>query len=141
VHFSLRGLMLVTAVVAIGTYWFVVRPTAIANRFVTAVEKTDFDGAKSLMGDDEILSTGSKLNRRVDRIYAEVLPREWEDIWRSQRQIILQFACHEDKEGAHVEWTEDYELIADPSGITRNTFFRFGSTDFRKPPPDPTGAK
>jgi hypothetical protein len=93
------------------------------------------------MVDDEILSTGSESNALVDRTYAEVLPRAWEDVWRGQRQIILQFACHEDKEGAHVEWTEDYELIADPYGIKRNTFFRFDSTRFRTPPPDETGAK
>src|SRR4051795_1539886 len=62
VRFSLRGLMVVTAVVAIGTYWLLVRPTAIANRFVAAIAKTDYKTAKSLMVDDEILSTGSESN-------------------------------------------------------------------------------
>jgi|tagenome__1003787_1003787.scaffolds.fasta_scaffold20760893_1 hypothetical protein len=118
VHFSLRGLLVATAFVAIGTYWFVVRPSMIANRFVIAMTKEDYETAQSMYIDKEIwpLAQGPH-SATVDNIYAELLPREWGDIWRGRRRILLTYHYQDVKDGRQVDWTTASDLVAKPYGI------------------------
>jgi hypothetical protein len=107
--------MLFIAASATLCYVLFVRPTVMAHRFVEAVAARDFDTVESLLGHRlVVLKTDSQ---SVDRVYAEVLPREWSDVWALQRRLLLRISFHEDKEGRHIEWTEDTEYVADINSV------------------------
>lgn len=113
-RFSLRLVFVAATLVAIALYWFIVRPTATANRFTTAVSKHDYSTARSLLHDDFWVfePQPKSIAESIDLVYAEVLPREWSDIWRCQRRIILRVGRHADGIRRHVEWTEDTDVVA-----------------------------
>ena len=54
----------------------------------------------------------------IDRFFVEVFPREWDDIWKCQRRIIVHVASHSDDLGGHTEWITDFDLIASLNGLT-----------------------
>jgi hypothetical protein len=117
-RFSLRLMLIVVTLSAVAAYWFVSRPTILANRFVVAVERQDYTTAKSMLrnyfwGFDETVTSV----RPIDRTYAEVLPREWSDVWTCQRRLILRISRHERTEGRYVDWTEDYEIVSSSNDL------------------------
>lgn len=118
-RFSLRLAFVVTAVAAIALYMLYVRPTAIAKRFVTAIEQRDLETAKSCFHDQNlwVFDRGFRPTASVDLIYAELLPREWADIWACRRRIIFRVAYHEDTDGRHIEWTQDTDVVAHINGL------------------------
>ncbi len=118
-RFSLRLVFALITLSAIALYCFVVRPTMLAQKFVVAVSRQDYGAAKQLM-------IGEATWRRIveqhnfpapDRIYAELVPREWQDVWRGRRRILFRVARHNDFRGAHVEWTEDTDFVAGARGL------------------------
>lgn len=111
-RFSLRLLFVVVALSAFALYGLFVRPTVLAERFVDAVQQRDFATADSLLAGNDFWAFKRPPNGEINRIYAEVMPRQWSDIWRFQRRIILRVVRREDKDGGHVEWTEDTDVVA-----------------------------
>jgi hypothetical protein len=126
-RFSIRVLLVVFAVLATVCYVLFARPTVIAERFVTAVMGRDYRAAQSLIQYRDVRSLevvfgvnnslGRRSTTRIVLIYAEVLPREWTDLWSFQRRVIFRVALEDDSEGRHTEWTEDTRLVAGPRGL------------------------
>jgi hypothetical protein len=92
---------------------------SLANQFVSAVVRNDYVTAKSLLteADDWDRVVNGQNNLKADRVYAELLPREWDDVWRCQRRIVLRVARHDDRDGNYVDWTEDSDFVARPQGV------------------------
>jgi hypothetical protein len=111
IRFSLRLLLVITAAFAVALYVMYVRPTQTANHFVVAVMRHDYSAAKTFLMDDESLWLDDETDT-VDQIHAEVLPREWDDICKCQRKIIVRVARHEEEDGRRVDWTSDIDLVA-----------------------------
>jgi hypothetical protein len=128
-RFSLRLVFVAATLVAIALYWFIVRPTAMANLFTTAVRERDYATARSLLHDDfwALLPQPKSLTESIDLVYAEVLPREWSDIWHCQRRIILRVGRHADGIGRHVEWTEDTDVVAHINSLEKDVRYLPGS--------------
>jgi hypothetical protein len=126
-RFSIRLLLLLIAVVAATCYVLLVRPTEIAKRFVAAVNERDHLAAKSLLpkrdfwsGRDFIAISNPPSKSeptRIVSVYAEILPRDWSDIWSFQRRVIFRAGFHDDRDGRHIEWTEDTQLVARFNGL------------------------
>jgi len=106
------------AIFAAGLYVFVVRPTTIAQAFVAAVAQHDYDRAGAMLRShsdwDRVARNGSV---KPDRIYAELEPREWSDVWNCQRRIRVTVSRHSAKNGGYADWTEDSEFVASPRGL------------------------
>ncbi len=126
-RFSIRLLLLVITVLAATCYVLLVRPTVIAKRFVAAVNERDQLAAQSLLPrrdfwiGREFLAIsnppGKDETARLVFVYAEVLPREWNDICSFERRIIFRAGFHDDRGGRHIEWTEDTQLVARCNGL------------------------
>ena len=116
-RFSLRLILVGITLAALALYWLFVRPTQLANRFVAAIKARDYETARSLLHED-FWAFPPQTPLRVDFIYAEVRPREWNDIWHLQRRLILRVACHTDESnGQHIEWTDDTDVVARILGL------------------------
>jgi hypothetical protein len=123
-RFSLRLIFVVTTLSAIALYWFVVRPGRLADRFVSAVNGRDYETARRMLPDFWLFKADAVEHTvPIDLVYAEVLPAEWADYRCCQRRIILRVGRHNDSGGAHIEWTEDTDVVACPHRlkITRPT--------------------
>jgi hypothetical protein len=118
-RYSLRAMFVVVTISAIALYWFVARPTVLANRFVSAIEARDYETAKSLLVDKNVwvFEHGPKLFAVVDVIYAELLPRDWSDLLACRRRLIFRVVDTEFTSGGRVESYSDSEGVADLSGI------------------------
>jgi hypothetical protein len=118
-RFSLRVLFIVVTLLAVALYFFVVRPTTLAQKYVEAVARHDYDTAKKMMIGDFPWSRIVEQSNLPDpdHIYAEIMPREWQDAWRGRRRVILRVARHNDYRGGHVEWTEDTDLVSNARGV------------------------
>jgi hypothetical protein len=125
-RFSLRLVFFSVTLVGVAIYWLVARPTILANRFVAAITARDYELATSLLTNKTlwVFDHGPGRTAVVDRIYTEVLPREPADIWMCRRRIIFRVAYHDDTEGRLVEWTEDTDVVARPSGLVASEFPR-----------------
>jgi hypothetical protein len=106
-RFSLRRLLIFTAVVAAGCYWWIARPTNVANRFRSALAAQDFEAAERLCVDPN----RGFVNRTVAEFQAgrsivpfpigstttqfpvpitvdvQVVRRTWQDLFRGQRRL------------------------------------------------------
>jgi hypothetical protein len=139
---SLRWMFFAFAVVACLLYLFGVRPTALANRFVAAVERHDYGAARRLLlADDtgmsrEVNSLSAMPVSSIDAIYAEVLPCEMRDMFTATRRVVLRLARHSDENGRHTEWTEDTEIEALPDGLRIITPFGFRLEGLESAPND-----
>lgn len=123
VRFSTRILLLAIALVAIMLYGGYVRPSALAERFVALVMREDFVAAEEMVGVASWRAVALPDGEKPDRIYAEVLPTEWQDLWRCRRRLILRVARHSEDRGDYVDWTEDSDLIAGLRGVAIVTAF------------------
>jgi hypothetical protein len=93
-RFSLRTLLVLTALVAAGCYWWIVRPTIVATRFARAIHAKEYTAADALYtGEDR-----QYVSRRVqwilsgrDSVHLElfVFPRNWTDVFHGQRRMCL----------------------------------------------------
>lgn len=116
-RFSLRLILVVVAVVAGVLYFGCVRPTMVAQRFVTAVIRRDYAAASQLAGEERWQSVVQQNGMRADWVYAELVPREWADWWRCERHIILRVSQHSDRDGGYRDWTEDSDVVASPISV------------------------
>ena len=119
-RFSIRWLLVLIAAAATLCYVLFVRPTVLAHRFVDAVKGGDYETAKSLLLDEDKnvwVFRRSQAAISLDRLYAEVLPHEWSDIWRLRRRLLLRPSFHEDSDSRHIEWTEDLDLVSHIHGL------------------------
>jgi hypothetical protein len=121
-RFSLRLILLAFALLAVALYVFVVRPTTLANRFVAAVSQQEYEAAGRLMCNEEEAKEWVEMVRpeyssKPDRVYAEVMPREWQDVWRGQRRILFRLALHSALDGNFVDWTQDTDIVARTRGL------------------------
>jgi hypothetical protein len=73
--------------------------------------RCDFTTANSLLVDRELPGLDDETGT-VEQVYAEVLPREWEDICKCQRKIVVRHVHHQEEGGRRVDWTFDTDLIA-----------------------------
>ena len=114
-RFSLRSFLAVITLAAIVIYWCIVRPTTVANRFVIAVGKQDYETAQSFY----IKSKERRLVQGLEKMgaFAEVLPWDWGDIWRCRRRILLTCHFQQSKDGRQVDWTAALDLCAKPNGV------------------------
>ena len=124
-RFTLRLTLISTALLAAACYVLFVRPSQVAYRFVEAVNERDFKTTRSLLKDEcwpgkELLnpaeSKGPSTNA-VTLLYAEVLPREWPDIWSFQRRFIFRVGLKDTSDGRHIEWIEDTHMAAFIDGV------------------------
>jgi hypothetical protein len=126
-RFSVRLVLVVVAILAAVCYQLFARPTVHAEQFVSAVMGRDYRVAQSLMrsrsyrSPDSFFGIGTPFGRRATTrvvfIYAEMLPREWSDLWSFQRRVIFRVALEDDSEGRLTAWTEDTRLVAGPGGL------------------------
>jgi hypothetical protein len=98
----MRLILIVVAISGVTFYVLFVRPTVVANKFVSAIERNDYSWVENSVWD---------LN--FTHVDAKVLPREWSDIWRFQRRIALELRCFGDTYGKPRSWwTERWDVIA-----------------------------
>jgi hypothetical protein len=126
-RFSVRVLLAGVALLAAGCYLLLVRPSLLAERFVAAVNARDFRVAEALLKPQQFRSGANLIayytspppdpRTKIVLIYAEVLPREWSDIWSFRRRVIFRVAFHDDANGRHIEWAEDTRLVAGFDGV------------------------
>jgi hypothetical protein len=128
---SLRLLFIVTTISAMTMYWLFVRPTLLANRFVAAINSRDSEFAKSLLSDNKFWTFDHHTSQSVsiDVIYddAEVLPREWTDIWACRRRLIMKVAYHQDADFGRLEWTEESVVTAGITGLKETWYSQTGT--------------
>jgi hypothetical protein len=110
------------AILSIALYVTTVRPTALAERLVAAAERGDFATINSLLDDEEYriwLSDGklTDIVGPIDRIYVEIMERDWSDWWGCRRRMIFRTARHTNDQGHYVDWTEDDQAVAHITGL------------------------
>jgi hypothetical protein len=114
-RFSIRWLLVLIAATAALCYVLFVRPTVVAHRFVKTIERRDYSTALgALLKSWPYSGIRPPLNdtESISFAYAEVLPREWSDIWSLQRRLILRIRRQDDRDGRHIEFTEDWDVVA-----------------------------
>lgn len=125
-RFSLRMFLIAFTVATVALYVTVVRPDKMADRFVVAAMQQNNEAVERLMSDEQSTvewnhAVGREQSSKLDRVYAEVLPREWQDLWRAQRRIILRTARHSNQNSNFVDWTEDTDVVAAVRGLQIKT--------------------
>ena len=107
-RFSIRTLLILTALVAAVCYWWIARPTIVANRFAAAVEGGEFVAAESMAAESETLSLFKTMFSTLEHlkqlassrpansdpsfaptIRVKLAPRSWNDLLRSERRLVL----------------------------------------------------
>ncbi len=105
---------------AAACYWWITRPSAIANRFVLAIENRDYDAADVVCTKPnrpfvQTLIDGS--SDKADHVEAKILHRNWRDIWQGRQRIELQIVR---RSTSGKEIVESLVLTASPSGVIRS---------------------
>ena len=83
-RFSLRWMLIAFTVLSVFFYVLFIRPTVIANRFVTAIRNGDFETAESLCSGTtpHFLTEAIKENRKPVWVGAKLTPRTWGSLSR-----------------------------------------------------------
>jgi hypothetical protein len=85
---------------------------------VNAINKRDYYAAGSFLSEHMSLDLLRPVSgRSITFLYAEVLPREWRDIWSFQRRFIFRVGFKDTTNGRHVEWIEDTQMVAFIDGV------------------------
>jgi hypothetical protein len=102
-RFSMKWLLISFTILSMIFYVLFIRPTVIANRFASAANSGNYEYALSLIPEGprkiiaEYLDGIAKPTFKV-AIYA----REWSDIWRLQRRLLIQIIPGERKSGSQL---------------------------------------
>jgi hypothetical protein len=118
-RFSIRWLLVLIAALALCCYVLFVRPTVIAHRFVDAIKHRDLETAQGLLLNNwpHGITPPLDASESIEFVYAEVLPRDWNDIWALQRKLILRVRRRDDRDGLYIQWTSDTDLVAHINGV------------------------
>jgi hypothetical protein len=138
-RFSLRTLLILTALAAAGCYWFA-RPMVVAYRFVRAIDAEDYAAADAQFAGsavpwatftiEEAAGRGGNGEPRPARVEAILLPPTWRDLWRRQRRIELKVTPTHGPDGVPIFITDEHEVrrwlsrtfMATADGMSPNTF-------------------
>jgi hypothetical protein len=132
-RFSLRLIFIAVTLMAVALYVLVVRPTTMANRFVKAIETRDYNAAKALLLDKNVwvFNHGPKFFSAMGFLYAEVLPRDWGDLFACRRRLIFRVGYRYTDGLYHVDSTTDAEGFAKYNGIELKEVSNQQVTDMR----------
>jgi hypothetical protein len=122
-RFSLRMIFVIVTLLGI-SLCVVLQPTVIAKKFVAMVNGNDYKTAKSLLNDESLWSFdyGPERHVSIARIYAELLPLEWQDFRNCRRRVCFQVLYQETTGGRHVEWNENTNIRACIGGLKVEEF-------------------
>jgi hypothetical protein len=142
-RFSIRKLLVLTGLLAAACYWWVARPTIVAEQFVSAVNSNDQVAAKAMYIDARqfdhwiwnmrqptyprptLSIEESATPQPLRRVEAVLKSRTWHDLWRGQRRIVLRSVLTEEdnkwlssqSSGAMPFPPLSYELVASVSRV------------------------
>jgi hypothetical protein len=88
-RFSLRTLLILTALAAAACYWFVA-PTLTARQFIAAMNRDDFGKALAMCSGEKKQEFSSALDDHSSRVAtgsARMLPPTWRELWRRSRRL------------------------------------------------------
>jgi hypothetical protein len=86
--FSLRWLLLASALLPAGLYWLAL-PTLYAQRYAAAINRGDFAAADKLCLDRERAFPGEWTRHSTFEPRAAVKPASWRDMRRGRRQLFV----------------------------------------------------
>jgi hypothetical protein len=90
-RFSIRRLLILTAVIAAACYWWIARPTIVATCFASTLNRRDYTGASIWCRDETQPSFAERVETGNDEREwywkATVRPRTWQELWRGQRTV------------------------------------------------------
>jgi hypothetical protein len=89
-RFSVRALLVAVLAFAVVSYVLFVRPSVLANRFVAAMERGDYEAAEAFLTDPPSDPLRSQLNNiRNPEVTGTLRPRRTGDIFRFQRSLFV----------------------------------------------------
>lgn len=93
-RFCLRTLLILTALLAAACYWWVARPTVVAQQFIVAIDRDDFHALQSnwVDADDKTYFARYASARQAGlqpRAKCAFFPRTWADLRRGERRLQL----------------------------------------------------
>jgi len=120
-RFSLRTLLVLTALIAAGCYWWIARPTIVAEQFIAAIRRTDYASAESLLVDEReaYASAFAQCTAQEFDLSASLTPRRWGDTWRGRRRIdvIVSYPSMNGSVTSSRELSDHLHFTASPLGI------------------------
>jgi hypothetical protein len=117
-RFSLRLFLLFVSATSAAFYWWFVRPTVIAQRFVAAVEAKDFSRAESFCSESNCeFLTPHISDARSTEVAVKILPRRWSDIYHGRRLMSLRVVPGEPRPGTNDFVGCQANLVATASGL------------------------
>jgi hypothetical protein len=87
-RYSLRALLVVSAVVPVAVYWLAL-PTLNARRFVAAISARDYNAAEALCVSAKRSFPGDWAQHATFEPKAGVKPLTWDDLRRGERQLYV----------------------------------------------------
>jgi hypothetical protein len=86
-RFSVRLLLIAFAILSALLYLSVVRPTAVASRFIRAIEEHNYNLAASMLDGGDIAAIATNYSESTSD--PELVPHSWSDIWHVRRSITV----------------------------------------------------
>jgi hypothetical protein len=99
-RFSLRTLLILTALAAVGCYWWIAPPTYVAERFAKAVNDKDYATAKSMVAVSQrqfsdlwfaVLAAYQQEVADDPTVEVAMMRRTMQDIYHRERRIEVRF--------------------------------------------------
>ena len=119
-RFSLRWLLIAFTIMSVAFYILIIRPTTIAQRFVTALNRGDVTALRMLADgvQDSLLNSLHQQDKNIKledvKFSAEIRPQTWRDIYKFRRDVWLHLS-YSTYELPHAEMRA--YLIAENGGL------------------------
>jgi hypothetical protein len=114
----MRLLMIAVTLSAIACYWAFIRPTSIAQRFVSAVQENNYQQAEAFCVESNNRFLSETLADIGDsEVKVRILPRKWGDVWKLQRRVSLQVIPKEPRPNSKLLVGCQSDLVATAGGI------------------------
>lgn len=121
VRFTLKWLLSLIAIVAWSLYLCFVRPSVLADKFVTLVRNNEYGAAESLCIADSRPFT-EYVNTESAVVTVELLPRTRQDFWKMRRRIAVRVIPVTDGGGEdRFGGTADFYALSGPLGVRLET--------------------
>jgi hypothetical protein len=119
-RFSLRALLVLTALAAAFCYWWIARPTAVAERFVAAYLAEDSSTVNRMwLGprptEFDAFQSGDR--QSLFRLRPGLLPRTFHDVWTGSRRIAFRWTMDGNAITFDINVATPQPVIASPLGI------------------------